>query len=97
MKRVDWRFAVWAGAVLGGVVWAVLAVLLLTEVGDGGRSFPLGVWTPAIVASAPLLGFGIFLSWRGRSTVARSRGVALVTAASIGWLVLGVDLVVARG
>ena len=86
---VAWRPALYAGAVLGGIAWGLIALFTVGAAGDqarhdavdGQRMFiAAGVWVA-------LTAVGVALMLLGRHRLVRSAGAALVIGPSGGWLI----------
>jgi hypothetical protein len=86
---VAWRPALYAGALLGGIAWGLIALFTVGAPGDqaqhdsvdGQRMYiAAGVWAAVTV-------FGLALILLGRYRVLRSAGVAIVIGPTGGWLI----------
>ena len=86
---VAWRPALYAGAVLGGIAWGLIALFTVGAAGDqarhdavdGQRMFiAAGVWVA-------LTAVGVALMLLGRYRLVRSAGVAVVIGPTGGWLI----------
>ena len=86
---IAWRPALYAGAVLGGIAWGLIALFTVGAAGDqarhdavdGQRMFiAAGVWIA-------LTAVGVALMFLGRYRLVRSTGVALVIGPTGGWLI----------
>ena len=84
-----WRPALYAGAVLGGIAWGLIALLTVGASGDqahhdavdGQRMFiAAGLWAAVTL-------FGVALMLLGRYRLVRSAGAALVVGPTGGWLI----------
>lgn len=87
------RVAVFSGAALGGVHWAVLSLIVVSHQAEGQTApaiTPGELW-PAIASSIAigLIGGALLLVSR---TTARTAAVALIICALSGWVVFGAVL-----
>ena len=91
LREVNWRFALYLGGLLGGVVWAVLAASIINaHDGTGSTGFVVaaGTWLLAVAVSVAVLVVGMLTAAVGRSIVLRSTGIGLVVCALSGWVMI---------
>lgn len=86
LDDVYWLPAVFAGTVVGGVVWAVIANYTVLS---GDRVLSAGqAWLAVGIGCLVVVLAGLALALRSRSRVLRTAGVALVVVAMSGGSVL---------
>ena len=91
LRDVNWRFALYSGGLLGGVVWAVLASVVINArdgVRSTGFSIAPGQWLIVSGTSLTILIAGAALIFLGRSITLRSAGIGLVICALSGWVMV---------
>jgi hypothetical protein len=96
LRDVNWRFALYSGGLLGGVVWAVLAGIVINArdgVRTTGFSVPPSQWLIIGGTSLAILLAGAVLIVLARSIVLRSTGIGLVVSALAGWVMIAWILV----
>ena len=89
--EINWRLALYSGALVGGVLWAVLAGRILgAENATDATQFTVSTanWWIIIATSGALFVAGVLAAGRSRGIVARSLGVALLISALSGWFMI---------
>lgn len=85
LRDVNWRRALYLGALLGGIMWGAIAVGAHQGKGDSIFEVTAGLWVVMLASTLTMLLAGVVLAVLKRSTV----GLALVIAPLSGWLSLG--------
>jgi hypothetical protein len=91
LRDVNWRFALYFGGLLGGIVWAVLAASIISaQDGTGSTRLEItaGTWLLVLAVSVAVLIVGMVTVAIGRSIVLRSTGIGLAVSALAGWVMI---------
>lgn len=91
LHEVNWRFALYSGGLVGGVVWAVLASLVIDTQNDAsaeGFTVPSHLWLLIGGTSLAILVIGAIITASGRSVTVRSAGIGLGVSALAGWVMI---------
>lgn len=91
LRDVNWRLALYSGGLLGGIVWAVLAIVVINArdgVRTTGFTIPPGQWLLMAGTSLAVLLAGALALLLGRSITLRSTGIGLVICALSGWVMI---------
>lgn len=91
LRDVNWRFALYFGGLLGGLVWAILASVALdalNSVRATDFTVPLNVWLIIGGTSLAILAVGANVAAIGRSITVRSAGIGIVVSALAGWVMI---------
>jgi hypothetical protein len=91
LREINWRFALYSSGLLGGVVWAILASVVIGSLTDSRTTdfrVPIGQWLLIGATSLALVLIGATLTRLGRSIPLRSLGIGLVVSALAGWVMI---------
>jgi len=91
LREVNWRLALYSGGLVGGIMWAVLAAVVLdAQNGSGATRFTVtaGSWLLILTVSVAVLMSGAVTAAVGRSVVVRSVGIGLAVSALAGWVMI---------
>jgi hypothetical protein len=91
LRDVNWRFALYLSALVGGVTWAVLASVVLDALNSvRGSDFtvPPNVWLVLGGTSLGVLLAGAVIAAIGRSITVRSAGIGFAVGALSGWVMI---------
>jgi hypothetical protein len=92
LRDINWRLTLYGGAVFGGIMWAVLASIVIgSQSGSGATRFTVtsGNWIVIVVTSLAVLAAGTAVTALGRTIALRSVGVGLGMSALAGWVMIG--------
>jgi hypothetical protein len=91
LREVNWRFALYLGGLVGGIMWAILASVVLDAL-NGVRTtdfrIPSNVWLVIGGTSLAILAVGATIAAIGRSITVRSAGIGLAVSALAGWVMI---------
>lgn len=85
--RIAWVPSVFAGACLGGFLWAVM--VRLTLFAAPVRPSPTPAWTAISVVCVVTIALGLFTALFARRRMVRSAGVAIAIAPLTGAAIIG--------
>jgi hypothetical protein len=91
LRDVNWRFALYLSALVGGITWAILASVVLDGLNSarvGDFTVPPNVWLAIGATSLGVLVVGAAITAIGRSITVRSAGIGFAVGALSGWVMI---------
>jgi hypothetical protein len=91
LRDINWRFALYLAALVGGAIWAVLASVVI-DASNTGRATDFtvrpNVWLAIVGTSLVFLVLGATIAGAGRSIAVRSAGIGVAVSALAGWVMI---------
>jgi hypothetical protein len=91
LRDINWRFALYLAALVGGAIWAVLASVVI-DASNTGRATDFtvrpSVWLVIAGTSLAFLVLGVSIAAVGRSITVRGAGIGVAVSALSGWVMI---------